>query len=404
MVHTKKIKVVWTYRRFGVGGSEMFALNVLPGLKEHFDVSVLLTSGVGRLAEQLSELGIRVIEAKMKGKFHRRRIKSGAAYLAELNPDILHLHSFDNYFLVRIAAFLANVPVIITHHHTMPAERYNRKLRRAETHLLPATDRSLFVSKAGLEEFWGFMKDHVDSHLKDRLGILRDAFDIDALRKEGHNVAVRKLREQYSLSPNARIIGAIARIHPVKNIELLIETVALLRKKIPGIACFILGEGDMAYLKELQEQAAAFNVDDACIFTGFQENVTAFINMFEVTVLTSHYEGFGRCLVESFAMGTPVVAPRIPAISEIVEPGETGFLAEPDSAQDFADRIETLLEHNELRSRLGENAAGRARDFDLGACIEKLCELYEHLYTTRAPEIKSAKKKYRLRYRFTRKI
>ncbi|MCX7766928.1 MAG: glycosyltransferase, partial [Candidatus Sumerlaeia bacterium] len=171
MSSARKLKVIWTYRRFGVGGSETSALSVLPKLLQHFDITILLTSGVGMLVPQARALGIPVVKADMKGKLNRQRIVQGARFIASLKPDIIHIHSFDNHFMVRIAAILAKVPIIVTHHHTLPSSRYTPKLLRYEIKLLPATDCCLFVSKAGYTQYWELVKDRCEPQQKERLHI-----------------------------------------------------------------------------------------------------------------------------------------------------------------------------------------------------------------------------------------
>lgn len=404
MPERKKIKVLWSYRRFGVGGSETSALSIFPLLSEHFDITVLLTSGVGTLVPKAKELGIKVVTADMKGKLNRKRIAQGARFIAELAPDIVHIHSFDNHFMVRIAAILAGVPIIFTHHHTLPAQRYTPKLIKREIRLLPATDRVLFVCKAAQEQYWELVKKKVKPEEKSRLMLLYDAFDIEKLRASATDENVRELRQKYSIPPEARIIGTVARIHPVKNLELLIQAVAILRKKYESLKCFIVGEGDQKYFEKIRNMSNELGLADTVIFTGFQENVSAYYKLFEVTVLTSHIEGLPRSVIESYAVGTPVVLPRMPSAEEILDERREGFFAEPGSPQKFAQRIAILLANEELRQFCGECARARSELFTLQPYAERLRFLYETLLESPPPTAAAAKKKYRLRYYLTRRV
>ncbi len=55
------------------------------------------------------------------------------------------------------------------------------------------------------------------------------------------------------------------------------------------------------------------------------------------------YETFGRVIIEAFAAGTPVIAPRHGAIAELVEHERTGLLFDPGSASALASAVEQLL-------------------------------------------------------------
>jgi glycosyltransferase involved in cell wall biosynthesis len=64
------------------------------------------------------------------------------------------------------------------------------------------------------------------------------------------------------------------------------------------------------------------------------------------------YETFGRVAVEAFATGTPVVAARIGAITELVDPDRTGCLFEPGNAADLSDRVDRLVAQPERLAQM----------------------------------------------------
>ncbi len=382
----------------GVGGSETFALSIIPLISEHFDISLIITSGAGTLVPKAREMGINVIETQMKGKLNKERIKWGKRFFQEEKPSLVHIHSFDNHFMVRIAAILAKIPIIITHHHTMPGSRYTSKLARVESRLLPATDTSIFVGKKGCEELWSLVKDRVNESVRDRLFVMHDAFDLDAIKAGASEDKVEKIRQRYNITDDTPVIGVIARLHPVKNLEMLVKVLAGLKTRYPVLKCFIVGEGDEAYKQKIELLAEEFGVRSSLIFTGFQENVPAFLKIFDATVLTSHFEGLPRCIIESYAVGTPVVATDVGCISEVLTHEREGFLVEAASADHFINQLDALLSDKELRLKLGENARIKSEEFALRPFADRICTLYDRLLTSPPPAAKKAKAKYRFRY------
>ena len=88
-------------------------------------------------------------------------------------------------------------------------------------------------------------------------------------------------------------------------------------------------------------------------------------------------DGIPNVLLESMAMGVPVVATSISAIPELVEDGKTGLLVPPGSPQQLANAILRLLTEQELRRKVIE--AGRARvlqEFDSSVLIRNLAAIY----------------------------
>lgn len=68
------------------------------------------------------------------------------------------------------------------------------------------------------------------------------------------------------------------------------------------------------------------------------------------------YETFGRVAIESYAVGVPVIASDIGAISELVDEGETGLLFPPGDAETLAARVDTMWSDAAKAAQMGKNA------------------------------------------------
>lgn len=92
------------------------------------------------------------------------------------------------------------------------------------------------------------------------------------------------------------------------------------------------------------------------------------------------YETFGRVAVEAFAKGTPVVAARIGAIAELVEPGLTGLCYDPNSPDDLAHQVKWLLSHP---GQLAQMRAAARHEFEskytAASNYQQLIAIYEQL-------------------------
>jgi glycosyltransferase involved in cell wall biosynthesis len=76
------------------------------------------------------------------------------------------------------------------------------------------------------------------------------------------------------------------------------------------------------------------------------------------------------------ASGLPIVATAVDGASEIVEPGENGYLVPPGDPAALARALQDLVRQPALRDRLGTNGRERAAEFDLERMIRALEELY----------------------------
>jgi glycosyltransferase involved in cell wall biosynthesis len=117
-------------------------------------------------------------------------------------------------------------------------------------------------------------------------------------------------------------------------------------------------------------------------FTGHvdHEDVVEYYRQAAVVVNPSLSEAFGMSLVEAMVAGIPVIAARVGGMVEIVKEGETGLLVEPGDTGSLARAICYLLEHDDVRSRMGEAARRRARAlFSWDRVAARLVETYEEL-------------------------
>lgn len=78
-------------------------------------------------------------------------------------------------------------------------------------------------------------------------------------------------------------------------------------------------------------------------------------------VLPSHFEGFGLPLVEAMACGCPVIASNRTSIPEVL--GNAGILFEPDDAEQLADAMKQMIQHQSLRETMIRRGLVRAREF-----------------------------------------
>jgi glycosyltransferase involved in cell wall biosynthesis len=124
----------------------------------------------------------------------------------------------------------------------------------------------------------------------------------------------------------------------------------------------IVGEGDLR--PEHEAQTAKLGLAQRVVFPGrvVEAELPDYYRLADVTVLPSITmgEAFGLVLVESLACATPVIASNLPGVRTVVSDGQDGFLVEPNSPPDLAEKLGTLLSLT-ASERLAMGARGRAK-------------------------------------------
>lgn len=127
------------------------------------------------------------------------------------------------------------------------------------------------------------------------------------------------------------------------------------KQEISNAYFIIVGDGNQR--EEIEEYAEKNGLIDSLLITGWIENALDYVDLFDVAVLLSRWEGFGLVLPEYMLSGKPIVATRVDAIPDIIIDGENGLLVDVDDAQSAAEAVLKL--HKDARLRL--NLVNRER-------------------------------------------
>ncbi|MEA3308129.1 MAG: glycosyltransferase, partial [Chloroflexota bacterium] len=196
---------------------------------------------------------------------------------------------------------------------------------------------------------------------------------IDAQAFE-HLPAKPQARARLGLPLNSTLVGTVARLNPVKRLDVLLQATALMN----DVHVVIVGAGpEWERLKTLRKQ---LGLADRVHLAGQQSNVPEWLAALDLFALTSDWEGMSNALLEAMAAGLPVVATAVGGTPEVVVDGETGFLVPPRDPNALAQAIIRLLRDPDLRHQMGE--AGRARvaaHFSVEQMVRKTEALYEKL-------------------------
>jgi phosphatidylinositol alpha-1,6-mannosyltransferase len=199
------------------------------------------------------------------------------------------------------------------------------------------------------------------------------------------------VRERYGLG-EGRWLLSVARFAPHKGIDTVLRALARLQGTESDVRYVIAGGGDGR--RELEALVRQLKLEKRVRFlTGVPDaDLPALYNLAQVYVgvsrRTAHgVESFGIALAEAQSSGLPVVAGRSGGVPEVVRHGETGLLVEPESVEETAEAIRTLLRDPARARALG--AAGRReieRYYNWDRATADLVAIAEEFATARTPK------------------
>jgi glycosyltransferase involved in cell wall biosynthesis len=147
------------------------------------------------------------------------------------------------------------------------------------------------------------------------------------------------------------------RLYPVKNLETMLEAIALVREKKPDLRVAMGGDGPE--MEKLQKLSATLGLEDCVDFLGFLETdeVARVLNSGRIFALTSRAEGLPISVLEAMACGLPCVVSNVGDMLNVARHDWNGFIIEDcRDAKAFADAFLQILENPDVEERLSKNA------------------------------------------------
>jgi glycosyltransferase involved in cell wall biosynthesis len=358
-------KVCFVLPSLAGGGAERVAVQVLSALDERrWDRSMYLFRREGPYLDDLPAT-VRLSSAKSESRIGR--ILELRRYIRETRPDLVV--SFLSYFTVLAAAKMAGVGARVVFVVGTPMSAF---LNDADYHWKTTSHRTLFslITRAGYN-----LADAIATTSKGVSDDLMQHFGVrDGAIRVVHNpidfAAMKTAVAEPLDAPDEHAwkhpaIVSAGRLAEAKNYPLLIEAMALLRRRLPAARLFILGQGEQE--PQLRQQIASLGLSDVVRLCGFQRNPWKYIARADVFALTSHYEGFGNVLVEAMACGVPVVVTSSPGPLEIVRDNVDGVIVPEHTPSAVAQALESLLTDDRRRASMGAAAKEASARFALPA-------------------------------------
>jgi glycosyltransferase involved in cell wall biosynthesis len=364
------LRVAHIITRLIVGGAQENTLLTVRGQQQDYgdDVTLLTGPGLGpegSLGDRARAEGLRVVVVpELRRSIHPLRdwqsYRRLVQRLQELRPEIVHTHSSKAGILGRLAARRLGIPCVHTIHgaafHYGQGRLAYQTYRAAERCAAPWTARFISVSDDMTAEYV-----RAGIAPADRFVTIYSGFDVEPFLAPPTPPA--ETRRRLGLSPDAIVVGKIARLFHLKGHEFLLRAAPAIAAAAPRVRFLLVGDGLLR--PEIEREIARLGLADRFIFTGLvpPEQIPELMHAMDIVVHTSQWEGLARVLPQGLISGKPVVAYDVGGAREVVLPGQTGCLLPRDSVAELAEAVVALAGDPVLRARLGR--CGRERFTDM---------------------------------------
>lgn len=273
--------------------------------------------------------------------------------------DIINSHGLDSP--LSMAALLMSrklgIPSVVTNHSLVGHTPLRPFLYIAGKLLVRNADAVIAVSSA-VER---------DSRLMTKKPVYRIFNGIEC--EEKSSKAVLPIDREGKL-----VIASVARMTKKKGVQHLVRLAPSLIEKHENLIFLMIGNGPLT--KKLEKKVKEYGLSENFCFTGEipRSTVLDYLEQSDIFAHPSGDEGFGISILEAIVKKVPVVAMNHSGVSDIIENGVNGFLA--DNLIDFSSRLEALIENPNLRAEFSQKAAEGLGKYDWNRICEQTCKVY----------------------------
>lgn len=269
-------------------------------------------------------------------------------FLRERGIEVIYSNCVRAQMCVGVGARLAGVPSLLY----VKGELAN-----------PIIDRICFVLASKILFFAPHNRDDryplLVRWFSRKIDILRIGMD-PALIHEVEGRDHSALRRELGIDPDSLNVAVLAQLYRPKGQHFALEALARLAGEFPRLKLYLVGDHVVdeyrSYKGELEALADKLGIAERVVFTGWRKDALEIASLMDFIVHPSLAEGFGRAVLESMALGKPVIASAVGGLREAIQDGENGCLVVPGDVEALARRWRQLLSDPGLRARLGQEA------------------------------------------------
>jgi glycosyltransferase involved in cell wall biosynthesis len=325
------VRIVLLIRSLGDGGTERQVTSLAIGLhrRGHRVVVVQLFAGMHFLAD-LGGAGVPVWTAGMRGRWDLGRLAGTLRKVRRFRPDVVHgFHVESNLLALALSAGAPARAVWAVRHADdgrRPDDSLARALRHIHDGLAPRADLLIANSRLARRQL-------LDRGLAPKRVVAIDN-GIDGDRFAPDAEARRALRAHWGVGESELLIGAVARLDPIKDHVTFLQAAALARRSERPIRFVCVGGGPAAYASQLVALAERLQVADRVRWLGVRHDMPRVYNALDVCTVPSLREGLSNAACEAIACGVPCVVTdvgdhrRLSGVAVVVPPGDAGALAD----------------------------------------------------------------------------
>jgi glycosyltransferase involved in cell wall biosynthesis len=339
----------------------------------------------------LKEKDIEVIDVPFL--WHDAKASMTSAFLRTIQVcrqekfDVVHTHTLLPSLAGRIGARLGGVPCVVHTFHSWPPHLYKNIFFKwafyvSEIVAAHFAHANLFQNPDDLQSWL-----NIPAVPASKATLVGNGVDFSAIIRKAALGDRAKIRNQFGASEGDYVVVNVARFEPQKGHSFLLQSLKHLSSQVNRkVVVLLVGNGTDQ--EKVEAEVKSLGLQDMVRFTGYRADVPEILAASDVSVMASHYEGIPRALMESMALGLPVVATDVPGTRSLILPNQTGFLVKYGDVSGFSSALANLLTNPSLAKRFGQKGKDLVQtEFNEYVVADRVEEIYKHVLDNKSERL-----------------
>jgi glycosyltransferase involved in cell wall biosynthesis len=366
-----KVKVLHIVKSLDRGGAEILLLETLKlHDKENFEFSyIYFLHWKNKLVKDINEQGGTVFNLSSKNNiqilFQIFKLKK---FIKKNQIQIIHSHLPWTGIIARIVGKISNIPVIYSEHNKQ--ERYHFITRYLNKITYNWQDVAIAVS----EDVKKSIEKNISSQPKVEViynGVNTDSFtrSIDA------NLHLRK---NLKISNGTIVLGNVCVFRKQKRLDKWVDLFEKVNKQYPDSIGLLVGTGIL--FEEIKSYIKGKKLENKILLVGLQSDVKEYLNIIDIFISTSEFEGLPIALLEAMSMQCAVAVTNAGGVKEVIDDSVNGLMVDVERIDLLENKVLRLINDVELRQLMGTNARNTVeKRFSIKATTQQIENCYNKI-------------------------
>lgn len=327
------MKLLYLITGLGMGGAEKVVVNLADNMVNlGHEVTLIYLVGNAEVVPVSSEIDLIFLDLKANPI---SALLKFIKILESKKPDVVHSNMYHANIFSRIARLFKPFPKLIcTSHSDFEGGRLRMLAYYITSPLMTVATNVSEQAKNKLIQ--------VGAVKSNRMLVINNSIDINKFKV--NDTFREEYRADFNLEDKEICLLAVGRFHPAKDYSTLIKVFKKLSCEYNNLRLFIVGDGSLR--SSIEAEIKSFSLEDKVSLLGVRQDIPQLMNMCDIFISTSAWEGFGLVLAEAMACSKIVVASNNAGFLEIL--GEKSpFLAKVGDVNSFYNILKQIISKDE---------------------------------------------------------